>query len=132
MRKEKNIAEKVEYLCVVTISTVYEMNLRQEKALIESSENIHMLSNVLRILGHSAVMGKERFFELPNFWVFQAQKDFMLIKSLERMKAAGLVYYLLKQAEMAQLKVSVRGFVDQAELEKGRRESTTDFTCWNL
>ena len=83
--------------------------------MIENGETSYMLSNVLQAMGRNAVKGRERFFDLPQYWIFHAQKAFILVKSLERIKATGLVYYLMEQIGETRMKTAVKVAMEQVE-----------------
>ena len=76
------------------------MSHDERKVLLESRFTISSVySKMLRALKSNAARGKERLLELPFLWHFQTPKAFMLVRSLEHLKASGLVSYFVEQGE---------------------------------
>ena len=124
-QKFKHVADRIELLSAMTVPNLLGMNQKQGKVLMEQKLAILMYSRMLQVVGRNAVRGKEKFFELPGFWVFKAQRSFMLVKSLERLKVSGVVQYLNQEAEKTLMKYCekvAREYVDKLEVRKNAGE----------
>ena len=86
-----------------------EWNPNNRQAFVGLNMNMDVYAKVIKSLGRDAIVGKERFFEMPYYWTFVCEKPDVLIESLESMKAAGLVYAFLREAQLVHVKsVSAR------------------------
>ena len=79
-------------------SFLLSLSQKDRRALVEDGLNRRLITNVIKALGRNAVEGKERFFASPYYWKFNVEKPFILQQTLERRKAAGMVYHLLDKA----------------------------------
>ena len=109
--REQAIAERVRPISDYKRSTLVGMSQREKRAIIDNSHNVQRISSLLQVFGRNVVRSIDRFFEMPHFWWFRAQKSFMLVHSLEWMKAAGLVEYFLEQIDVDKTK----GFINYAK-----------------
>ena len=122
-RKIQLLADRVQDAPQPTISALLEINQRGRKALAETKWRIDIFSKVMKALNHNAIEGKERFLDFPAFWNFETPKSFLLARSLERIKSAGLVNHLMGQADDAVVAVYMRDARLQAK--NGSFDSTS-------
>ena len=124
------IADDTNHLTAIPFLKV--LTREDRRVLIENRFYTRFYSKMLRVLNRHAVKGKERFLAFPVFWYFAAPKSFMLVRSLERMKAMGLVSYLMKQMEKVQVKVAVKDAKLQKKRSRPRRgEGRGGKTIWS-
>ena len=77
-----------------------ELNQANRKVFVGDSLMLPPLENAIKALGYNAIVGRERFFELPLWRNFECEKAAASIETLELMKAAGLVYPFLNQLHL--------------------------------
>ena len=115
VRRLQIIGGRVEDVHSAVLHFLSQMNAEKRTALIEGRSNIELSSKILQNLNLHPLRGKERFLDFPSFWLFKATKGFMLVRSLERMKATGVLEYLLKEAEKAEVAISLKNISAHAK-----------------
>ena len=95
-----------------------QLNPNNRKVLLANARQVRLFQKILKFLGQSVRIGKEKFFLSPEYWIFQMQKQWMLLKTLEHMKAAGLVYYFLDKTEGMYHNHWLNSVRSELELEK--------------
>ena len=91
------IAKNAQQVSAVSFPFLFQMNPKERKVFFEIMSTIQLYSKMCQAVHRNAGTGKERFLDLPTFYYFRAQKSFLLVRSLELLKATGLVGYLEKQ-----------------------------------
>ena len=133
--REKAIVERVRSITEFNISTLVGISQKAKRVIVDSSFNLQSISDMLQVRGRNVVWSMERFFEMPQFWWFLTQKSFILVHSLEWMKAAGLVEYLLEQIDMDKRKglMNYAKNLEEQDREKSEaREDQSDGTATGL
>ena len=124
--REKAIAERVRPITDFNRSTLLGISQKEKRVIVDSNLNVPGISDMLQVLGRNVVRSKEKFFEMPQFWSFRNQKSFMLVHSLEWMKEAGLVEYLLEQIHVDKRKGFINYANDLVQQESEKREARED------
>ena len=70
---------------------IAELNPTNRMAYVDASIITGILEKVIKSVGMDAVLGMERFFVMPYWWVFRCEKADGLRASLKWMKAGGFV-----------------------------------------
>ena len=102
------------------------LNRKGRKVFVGMGSQTALYASVIKAFGLSAVLGKEQFFNLPYFWRFQTEKSSALTKTLEWMKATGLVHHFLSKAELVYVNgVTRRAVLASTNAESKHMENTT-------
>ena len=110
-----------------------ELSQKSRKVLIEVNMNRRMYGNVMKFIGLNAIEGREPFFALAYYVRFAMPKAFLLLRTLELMKATGLFYHFVREVESDYNKY----WIEQVSLElenrgKKARETTKESDCADL
>ena len=95
------------------------LNPNNRSVLLASAIKVRLFKKILMFLGQSVRIGKEKFFNTPEYWLFHMQKRWILLETLEQMKAGGWVYYFLDKTEVLYHKYWFEKVELELELEKG-------------
>ena len=110
------------------------VNPRDKKVLIVHSENLFLMANVVNLLGHNVLVGKERFFDTPDFWEFDLERRCVQMETLERKKAAGTVYDFFRRTDFFRDRETMRQFkmpeakANTSVASSAEYETSTDFS----
>ena len=109
-RKEQMLVDKIQQLDALEsdqqlLLLLLGVNRETKKVLVVDDDKKPFLESVLLSVDQNVLLGKERLFQVPRFWTFRAEKTHMLLESLERMKASGLVYYFLRLSTIHEMLV---------------------------
>ena len=91
-------------------SILLEANQNNRKVIVSPTSWLGTYKKIIKSLGRNVIVGKENFFAIAYYWRFFVEKQWMLLETLEWMKAAGLVDPFLKETE----KVAEKWVVDHA------------------
>ena len=95
---------------VKSLMTYTEANRR---ALLTLTSEKAFLASVGRILGWDIVVGQERFFSAPLWWVFKdVERSSLLVNSVELIKEFGFLYYFVQFGKSTALRNNVHSNFD--------------------
>ena len=98
------LAEKVREAIFVDLDPdlvlhLLDLNAKNRMAFVGDNHLLAVYEHVLKAIGRNAIVGNERFFWSPYFWEFHCEKAAILAKTLEVMKAGGMIYNYMAKAE---------------------------------
>ena len=117
-RQERLLGQMVVTLDTVNASLLLTLTQANRKVLIEGDFIADAYASLIQsYLGRNAAKGGGRFFHFLSFWVFAANKSYMLTKAFEWMNSAGLVSYFMEDAVKVRSKMFVEKVIASAEQE---------------
>ena len=82
-------------------SVLLEANQNNRRVILASRSYLRIYKRLIKSLGRNVIVGKENFFTVAAYWKFFVEKQWLLLETLEWVKAAGLVYFFLHEADKA-------------------------------
>ena len=82
-----------------------ELTQKNRKVYVGVDYYTSLMENLIKYMGHNAILGRECLKPLPFFWLFYCEKANALRETLELMRASGLVYHFFEKIELARLKL---------------------------
>ena len=96
LRNEIKLGEAVEDMRKMG-STLLESNQNTRKVILTETSHLQIFKKHIKALGRNVIVGKDRFFTAAGYWRLYLEKQWLLLETLERMKAAGLIYFFLNE-----------------------------------
>ena len=77
-------------------------------------------------MGKTAATDAARFFTLSVYWGFSCEESFILVKSLQRMKATGIAYHFTNKASEIDVKILEGYMTDESQDLAGSLQQAQD------